>query len=117
MNDTSAFARRAPGILAAWVALLALMFASLGSAYLPLGPWNAVIGLAVAALKSAIVLCCFMRLTQGGPLPRLVAAAGVFMLALLAGLSSVDYATRAVEPAATQAPQQLRPLRQGGAVR
>jgi cytochrome c oxidase subunit IV len=106
-HDTERFRRRARHVLVAWLALIALMLTSLGSAYLRLGPWNPVAGLVIAAIKSSIVLWLFMGLVRAGALLRIVAAAGVAMLALLFGLSGVDYATRVRDPAAMQPPQQL----------
>jgi cytochrome c oxidase subunit IV len=106
-QDTDRFRRRARHVLVAWLALIALMLTSLGSAYLRLGPWNPVAGLVIAAIKSSIVLWLFMGLVRAGALLRIVAAAGVAMLALLFGLSGVDYATRVRDPAAMQPPQQL----------
>ena len=101
------FARTAWTLAVAWLALLALMLASLGSAYLKLGPWNMVAGLAIAALKAAIVAWLFMRLREAGPLIRLVAVAGLGVWFILLALSGVDYETRHVTPAAVQRPQQL----------
>jgi cytochrome c oxidase subunit 4 len=119
MNDLAppSFGRHARRILFAWLALIALMLGSLASAHLRLGPWNVVIGLGVAALKSAIVLTLYMHLLRGGTLLRIVAGAGLFTLALLFGLTEVDYGTRVTEPTTMQQPQLVRPLRQGGAVR
>lgn len=118
MNDsTAAFSRRARHVLVVWIALIALMLTSLGSAYLPLGPWNAVAGLAIAAIKSGIVLWLFMHLARATVLLRIVAATGLATLALLFALTEVDYGTRSTEPATMQQPQQLRPLRQGGSIR
>jgi len=94
----------------AWIALLLLMLASLGSSYLNLGPWNMVSGLVIATLKAAIVAWLFMRLRESGPLIRLVAIAGLGLWSIQIALSGVDYATRTVTPAAIQAPQQLPPL-------
>ncbi|MDZ5457354.1 cytochrome C oxidase subunit IV family protein [Azohydromonas lata] len=111
------FARRCRRIGMAWAALLALLLLSLGSAYLPLGRLNVAIGLAIAALKSALVLALFMGLGRSAALARVAAAVAAGTLALLFGLGSVDYATRVTEPAAMQPPQQLRPLRQGGSGR
>jgi cytochrome c oxidase subunit 4 len=116
-HDAQRFAQRGRRVLVAWIALIALMLTSLGSAYVPLGPWNAAIGLVIAAIKSAIVLWWFMRLSRAGALLRIIAAVGLFMLALMWGLSGVDFATRDMQRATMQPPQQLRPLRQGGAVR
>jgi cytochrome c oxidase subunit IV len=103
-QDTDRFRRRARHVLVAWLALIALMLTSLGSAYLRLGPWNPVAGLVI---KSSIVLWLFMGLVRAGALLRIVAAAGIAMLALLFGLSGVDYATRVRDLAVMQPPQQL----------
>ena len=92
----------------AWAALVALMLASLGSAYLPLGVGNVAAGLAIAVVKSAIVVWLFMRLRTSSATVRIVAATALATLLLLVGLSSVDYATRASQPAASQ----LRPAGQ-----
>lgn len=110
MNRAPRFARRARRLLLAWLALIALMLASLGSAYLPLHGWNAVIGLGVAAVKAGIVLWCFMRLGDASALMRIAAAAALFALALLFGLSELDDATRSVESATVQQPRQIAPL-------
>jgi cytochrome c oxidase subunit 4 len=98
-------------------ALLALMLASLGSAYVPLHGWNAAVGLAIAAIKSALVVVVFMRLPRGPALARIALALGLGLWLLLAALSGIDSATRPDQPAAMQVPQQLRPLRAGGIVR
>ncbi|GAB3666375.1 cytochrome C oxidase subunit IV family protein [Ramlibacter alkalitolerans] len=101
MNDV-AFRRHARHLLLAWIALLALMGASLAGSYLPLGAGNLVLGLAIAALKAGIVLVLFMGLARAGVAVRLAAGVAVATLALLLGLSSVDFATRAQAPAAYQ---------------
>jgi len=102
------FNRSARAIAAAWFALIALMLASLGSAYLKLGPWNMMAGLAIAAVKSAIVAWLFMRLRESGALIRLVALAGLGVWFILLALSGVDYETRHVTRSTLQAPQQLQ---------
>jgi cytochrome c oxidase subunit 4 len=96
---------------ATWLALLALMLASLGSAYLRLGPWNMVSGLAIATIKAALVAWLFMRLREAGPLIRLVAVVGLGVWLILVALSGVDYRTRSKTPADVQRPQQLLPVR------
>ena len=98
---------RVRSLAIAWVALLALMLSSLGSAYLRLGVGNVVAGLAIAVVKSAIVVWLFMRLRTAPATVRIVAATGLATLLILLALSGVDYATRASEPAAFQAPQQV----------
>jgi len=100
------FTRHARHLLLAWIALIALMLASLGSAYLSLGIGNAVAGLVIAIIKSAIVIALFMRLAGASAVVRIVAATALATWLLLPALSGVDYATRRAEPAAYQAPEQ-----------
>jgi cytochrome c oxidase subunit IV len=107
----SAFARTARTLVVTWLALLLLMLASLGSAYLKLGPWNMVSGLVVATIKAALVAWLFMRLREAGALIRLVAVAGLGAWSILVALSGVDYETRSRTPAAVQQPRQLPPVR------
>ena len=104
------FTRTARLLGLAWLALLALMLASLGSAYLRLGPWNMVAGLTIAAIKAALVAWLFMRLREAGPLIRLVAVVGLGVWLILVALSGVDYQTRSKTPADVQRPQQLLPV-------
>ena len=106
----SAFGRAARTTLVTWVALLALMLASLGSAYLRLGAWNMVSGLAIATIKGTLVAWLFMRLREAGALIRLVAVVGLGVWFILVALSGVDYETRSRTPAAVQRPQQLLPV-------
>ena len=81
--------------------LLALTF---GSAWLHLGVWNSIINLAIAVAKAALVGIVFMRLASERPLIRLCVAIALFMLFLLFAISSSDYATRTLHPAAWQTP-------------
>ena len=104
-------ARTARMLGVSWLVLLALMLASLGSAYLRLGPWNMVAGLAIAAIKAALVAWLFMRLREAGALIRLAAVVGLGVWLILVALSGVDYQTRSKTPADVQRPQQLLPVR------
>jgi cytochrome c oxidase subunit 4 len=97
-------------ILAAWIALLALLLLSLGSAYLKLGSGNLAVSLIIAALKTVAVIWIFMRVANSPRTVRLVIVAGVGVLALLAGLGSIDFQTRSNQPSAWQTPLQVRPL-------
>ncbi|HJV59856.1 MAG TPA: Caa(3)-type oxidase subunit IV [Albitalea sp.] len=109
MNEHE-FRSHALRLMAAWAALLALMFASLGSAYLSLGAGNLVAGLAIAVIKSAIVVGLFMGLARASVLVRLVAATALATWLLLAALSTLDVTTRSDEPATYQAPRQVPAL-------
>jgi cytochrome c oxidase subunit 4 len=58
-------------------------------------PWRAVTALAIAALKTLLIMMVFMHLYYSAKLSRLAACAGLFWLAILIGLSLTDYLSRA----------------------
>jgi cytochrome c oxidase subunit 4 len=92
-----------------WLALLALLALSAGTAWIPLGWINTALGLAVAALKALLVAVVFMRLRAGHPLLRMTALTGLVTMALLFLLSGADYATRTEAPAPWQQPSTVAP--------
>lgn len=96
--------------LAVWAALLLLLATTTGSAFVPLGVWNGIANLAIAALKALLVAVFFMHLRHAGGIVRLAAAIALFMLTLLFGLSSTDYLTRSLYSASWQVPRQLHPM-------
>jgi cytochrome c oxidase subunit 4 len=77
-----------------WVALIVLLLLTLGSAYVPLGRFNAAINLAIAAAKALLVAFFFMHLRSAHSMLRIAATAGFFWLAILIGLSLTDFAVR-----------------------
>lgn len=87
-------ARPPAGILIAWAALLGLLLATLGLAYLPLGTGNIAVALGIATAKGLIVAAVFMKLAGPPSLRWVFAGAGLFWVAFLFGLSMTDYATR-----------------------
>ena len=89
----------------AWIGLLTLLALTLGSAFIPMGFMNSVVNLAIAALKALVVAIFFMHLRYAHGLLRLAAVIGLFMLALLVGLSGADYATRHIAPAPWSSPE------------
>src|SRR5439155_11993525 len=54
--------------LLTWIALLILLGLSAGSSLLPLGTFNLVSNFAIAALKAALVVVIFMRITRSAPI-------------------------------------------------
>jgi cytochrome c oxidase subunit IV len=80
--------------LSVLAALLVLLGLSAGSALIPMGAFNEVANLGIAAVKALLVLIFFMRLKTDNPLLRLVAATGFTWLALLIGLSLADLLSR-----------------------
>lgn len=77
-----------------WLALLVLQGLNLGSAYLPLGPFNLAVNLGISGVKTLLVMAVFMHLTRSSAVIRLAAGIGFFFLAVLLGLSLADYLTR-----------------------
>lgn len=85
-------------LLLTWAALLALLAATLGLAYVPLpAPMNILVALGISVAKALLVLALFMKLCRAPALTRAAAAAGLFWLAVLFALSATDYLTRKVE--------------------
>lgn len=80
--------------LLTWIALLALLGLTTASALLPLGGFNLVVNLGIAAIKAALVAAVFMHVARGGTMVRVVALAGLVWLSLLIGLSMTDLAVR-----------------------
>ena len=109
MNDRQ-FRRHARHLFIAWIALISLMLASLGSAYIPLGLGNALIGAGIAIVKSAIVVALFMGLWSSASVLRIVGATALGTWCLLLALGGLDTTQRAHERAQVQAPQQLAPV-------
>jgi cytochrome c oxidase subunit 4 len=83
-----------PGLV--WLALLVLLAATVSSAYVPLGAFNSVINMIIAAIKVSLVLIFFMKLRSSSPLVRLAAGAGIFWLMFMFALTGADYFTRQV---------------------
>lgn len=81
-------------IWACWAGLVLLLGATTAIAFVPLGRWNIVAALAIAAGKALIVIIVFMELRHSTGLVRVFAAAGFLWLLILLGLSGADYASR-----------------------
>lgn len=77
-----------------WFALLVLLAATVGSAYIPLGVGNGIVNYTIAAAKAALVLVFFMHLDRARALLRLAALSGLFWVLFLFSLSFGDYLTR-----------------------
>jgi cytochrome c oxidase subunit 4 len=80
--------------LAVWVGLLVLLAISAGSAYAPLGPFNAALNLAIAAVMLGLLATFLMNLRWANALVRLFAASGLFWLIFMFALTFVDYLSR-----------------------
>jgi len=77
-------------VLLAWLVLMVLLAFEIGAALLHMGTAAAV----VAPVMIAIVAGVFMQIGHETPLSRVFAIAGVFWLAILIGLGSLDFLAR-----------------------
>jgi cytochrome c oxidase subunit IV len=81
--------------LAVWLALLVFTAITVGLGRMHLaGGWGLVVALAIAVVKSALVVLFFMHLWDHGGANRLVLATTLVFVALLMGLVLTDSATR-----------------------
>jgi cytochrome c oxidase subunit 4 len=81
-------------LLFAWLALLVLLAMTVTLSYVPLGTFNGVIALLIAATKAAIVAAIFMELRHRGARTYIFAGAGLFWLGILLWLGMMDFLTR-----------------------
>jgi cytochrome c oxidase subunit 4 len=93
-RETNAEPNSAKPLVAIWLSLLALLAVTVVSAYVPMGAFNTVVNLAIAAAKALLVLIFFMHLREASAAIRLIAAAGFFWLAILLGISLADFFAR-----------------------
>ncbi|MGH9588018.1 MAG: cytochrome C oxidase subunit IV family protein [Acidobacteriaceae bacterium] len=65
------------------------------ASYLELGVFNAVVALAIAVIKSLLVILFFMHIRYSSKLTKLTLAAGFFTFIVLVGMTLTDYMSRA----------------------
>jgi len=76
---------------------LTLMFltgVTVAVAYVNLGQLNKVVALGIATFKASLVVWYFMHVKYQSRLTKLVVVSGFFFLAILLGLTMVDYGSR-----------------------
>ena len=76
------------------IVLMVLLAITLGSSYVALGALNIVLNVGIAVAKAALVMAVFMRLGPAGAAVRVAALGGFAFLAVMLGLTLVDYALR-----------------------
>ena len=81
-------------LVASWLGLVGLLALTVAMAYQPLGAGNLPVALGIGAAKAAIVAAVFMELRHRGARTFIFAAAGLFWLAILLWLGSMDFLTR-----------------------
>lgn len=65
------------------------------ASYLELGVFNAVVALAIAVIKSLLVILFFMHIRYSSKLTKLTVAAGFFTFIVLVAMTLTDYMSRA----------------------
>jgi cytochrome c oxidase subunit 4 len=94
MSDRGSSRRLWISPLAAWVVLVVLFAANLGSAYLPLGTADLAVNLGIAAAMIAVLAAFLMDLRNSTVLIRLIAAAGGLWIIIMFALTFTDYLSR-----------------------
>ena len=79
---------------AVYVALLVLLVATVGAAYVDLGRLNFLVSLTIAVIKAVLIALIFMHVRYSERLVWIFAAASILWLAILLALSMNDYFTR-----------------------
>jgi cytochrome c oxidase subunit 4 len=81
-------------LIRVYVALLALTAATVGAAFLPLGRLSFAAAMGIASLKAGLVAWRFMEIGRSPRAARLLAVAGLAVLALLIGPVLLDRLSR-----------------------
>ncbi len=77
-----------------FVALLALLFATVGAAYLPMGPLHFPVAMLIAAAKAVLIVLFFMHALHSQRVTAVVCLAAVLWLGIMIALTLSDYASR-----------------------
>ncbi len=92
MNSTTIPPRRT--YLFTYVGLIALLAATVGAAFLPIGPFHVVVAVGIAIAKAALVMLFFMHLRYTRVRTIFLILGTIVLLLILMGLTGVDYLTR-----------------------
>jgi cytochrome c oxidase subunit IV len=80
--------------LAIFGTLMVLTGVTVAVAYVNLGQLNVIIALGIAGFKATLVVLYFMHVAYASRLTKLFAVTGIFFLAILIGLTMIDYGSR-----------------------
>lgn len=83
-----------PQYLAVFVFLLVMTGATTAISYVDLGIFTPIIALTIAVAKAVAVVLIFMHVWASSRLTKLTVITGVFFLAILLTLTSIDFFTR-----------------------
>jgi cytochrome c oxidase subunit IV len=80
--------------VAVFVALLVLLFATVGAAHLPLGPFHFPTAMTIAAVKAVLIVVYFMHVKYSHRLTAVIAVASFLWLGIMIALTLTDYLSR-----------------------
>ena len=80
--------------LTIFFALMILTGVTVAAAYLNLGQFNFAVAMLIAGFKASLVVWYFMHMKWQSHLTKLTLATGLFFLAILLGMSLIDYTSR-----------------------
>ncbi len=87
--------------LKVWLALLILLGATIGLAYVPLGHMHIVMAIAIAFAKAILIVLFFMHVKYKAKIIWVYVTAGLFWLGIMFTLALGDYLTRSWLPTPT----------------
>lgn len=85
-------------------ALLLGTYLTVQAAKVDLGRWNIILALTIATIKMSLVILFFMHGKYSARRTQLVIISGFFWLAIMLGLTLMDYTTRHPEPSRSAKP-------------
>jgi cytochrome c oxidase subunit IV len=80
--------------VAVFVALLVLLFATVGAAYVPLGPLHFPVAMVIATAKAVLIVLIFMHALHSHRLTLVICAASLLWLVIMLALTLSDYLSR-----------------------
>ena len=111
MPDESTFVETSIKVyLRVFVALLVLLFITVGIAFIPTGGHRAardmltIVGFTIAAIKATLIILWFMHVKGGTRMTRVFASTGFIWLLIMFGLTMNDYFTREAIPGSGKEP-------------
>jgi len=77
-----------------FIALLALLLATVGAAYLPMGELHFPVAMAIAAAKAVLIVLFFMHALHSHRLTLVICVASLLWLSIMLALTLADYHSR-----------------------
>jgi cytochrome c oxidase subunit 4 len=77
-----------------FLTLMVMTAVTVAVAYVNLGQMNKVVALGIASFKATLVVLYFMHVKYQSRLTKLIVVTGFFFLAILLGMTMIDYGSR-----------------------